>query len=62
MIFSVKKIVKDIETHEGSKHSSILEQIKHSSGIGAFLGRFAKYPKWWGHFEGSFSSFSGGLT
>ena len=29
----------------------------HSCGIGVFLSRLAKYPKWWGHSAGSSSLF-----
>lgn len=36
------------------KHSIILVQPKHSSGMGVFFGRVLKYPKWWAHSEEPF--------
>ena len=31
------------------EHPSIRGQLRHVSGIAAFFGRFAKYPKEYGH-------------
>ena len=48
------------------KHSIILVQPKHSSGIGVFFGRVLRYPKWWAHsgepFGRPISTLIGGLV